>query len=352
MNAPQSLQALALGEEDAALPEGLRSCEPAEFEFTIVLLPGFSQLCLASLVEPLHIVNNLTRSEQFRWRLACPGGSSVKSAAGFELGVSTTLDDENNRILAGHRPRQVFFCSGEGVQDQIDSSLIRLVRSCVRLQIPVVALGSATFILAHAGLLADAACTVHWPKICALSERYGRINVQNSLFVGDGLITTCAGEFAAFDLVIDLIGKYLGNDLVREVCALVLADRWRSGEQRQSAPLALGHRVTSSKLVAAARLMEQHVDDKISIDDLARQVRVSRRQIERLFRQHLGMTPWQYYTALRLERARQLVRFTTMPIIEIAVACGFETASHFTKCFRSKFNISPSSLRRSAFCRV
>ncbi|WP_199201043.1 GlxA family transcriptional regulator [Mesorhizobium sp. 131-2-1] len=347
MNAPPQLKAFHEREGETALPDARFLVETPVAELTIVLLPGFSQLCLASLVEPLHIANKLTQRVHFKWRLIGQDGGSVTSASGFKVAVSATLDDENKRISAG-QPGRIFLCAGEGVENHINPSLLRLVRSCVRMRVPLVALGSATFVLAHAGLLDDASCTVHWPQIVTLSERFGRLNVQNSLFVSDGLMTTCAGEFAAFDFVIDLIGKQFGDELVRGVCALALADRWRSGEQHQSAPPGLSYSGTSGKLITVVRLMEKHVDEVLSIDNLAREIGLSRRQIERLFQQHLGTTPWQYYTGLRLERAKQMIRFTDMPIIEIAVACGFQTASHFTKCFRTRFNTSPSTLRRSS----
>ncbi len=333
------------GRESA--PDGRSLAETPVVELAIVLLPGFSQLCLASLVEPLHIANKLRGRIHFEWRLVGHDGSSVTSASGFQVAVSSTIDDENKRIVDGKSSR-VFLCAGEGVEDQITPSLLRLVRSCVRMWAPLIALGSATFVLARAGVLTDTDCTVHWPQIVALSERFGHIRVQNSLFVSDGLITTCAGEFAAFDFVMDLIGKHFGDELVREISALALADRWRSGDQQQSAPPGLTYSGTNGKLISVVRLMEQHLDDQLNINDLAYQVALSRRQIERLFQKHLGTTPWQYYVGLRLERAKQMVRFTDMPIIEIAVACGFQTPSHFTKCFRTRFDISPSTLRRSS----
>ncbi|TGQ40541.1 MULTISPECIES: GlxA family transcriptional regulator [unclassified Mesorhizobium] len=315
-------------------------------EYVLVLSPGFSNLSLSALIEPLYIANKILLREQFKWRFVSSDGQGVTSSSGFQVSVANSIEDESKRIGLGVKPRRLVLCTGEGVHNHIDATLLRLIRYCTRIQVPIVAIGTATFVLAHAGLLTEGECTVHWPQIAVLAESYGRINVQNALFVTKGSLTTCAGELSTFDFAIDLITNELGPELAREVRSLAVADQSRSGEQRQTAPPGLGTREASDKLMKVVGLMERHADEKLRIDELAQKVQLSRRQIERMFRRHVGATPWQYYTTLRLERARQMVRYTSLPIIEVAVACGFETPSHFTKRFRDQFDISPSALRR------
>ncbi|MER9191510.1 helix-turn-helix domain-containing protein [Mesorhizobium australicum] len=101
----------------------------------------------------------------------------------------------------------------------------------------------------------------------------------------------------------------------------------------------------AKKLLRILQLMEKNVEEPLSLRDISRRAELSRRPIERLFERHLSTTPWQHYLSLRLTKARQLIEMTAMPITDVAIACGFVSGSHFSKCFREHFKILPSRLR-------
>ncbi|TIU68314.1 MAG: helix-turn-helix domain-containing protein [Mesorhizobium sp.] len=239
----------------------------------------------------------------------------------------------------------IVVCAGERVESHASASLMKLLRLCRRHRIPIGALGTATWLLAETGILNDTACTIHWEKLTALSESFGRLRVTDRLFVRDGDVVTCAGEFASFDLAMELISDHLGKDYASAVCRHTTAGHWRLGSDRQGAT---GAQYTSiSKRVAEViSLMEQHIEDPLPLYDIAKCVGLSRRQIERLFERYVSCSPMRYYLRLRLEWAKRLIEQTNMPFLEIAVACGFVSSSHFSKCFREIFGKAPSDCRR------
>lgn len=119
----------------------------------------------------------------------------------------------------------------------------------------------------------------------------------------------------------------------------------RSGSNRQTGPSGLAFAGVSDKLVAAMRVMEENVEVPFSMGEVANLVGVSRRQLERLFAAHIGLPPVRHYLKIRVDHAKRLIEGTRMPLIDIAVACGFMSASHFSKCFREYHGTSPQQCR-------
>lgn len=119
----------------------------------------------------------------------------------------------------------------------------------------------------------------------------------------------------------------------------------RDIHDRQRVPLGarVGHH--DSKLLSVVQLMESNLSEPLALEAISHRVGLSRRHVERLFRLYLGRSPARYYLEVRLDRARQLLRQTSLPVIEIAIACGFVSASHFSKCYRETYNCSPQSER-------
>ncbi|WP_432283966.1 GlxA family transcriptional regulator [Aminobacter sp. BA135] len=312
--------------------------------FHILLLPGFSQLCLASMIEPLRLANSLSGKRLFCWQLASLDGHPVASASDMSLAVSGNVYAQEGTITACGRSA-VLVCAGEGVEHHGTSDLRNFLRRIHRAAVPIYALGTATWLLAAAKLLDGARCTIHWGKMAALYETFHGLAIDDALFVRDGAIVTCAGEFAAFDLAMELVGQHCDVELVRDICQRLAADRWRDGASAQSMLPGLRFGSAGKKLSRILQLMQTNIEDPLSLQDIAREVSLSRRQIERLFLRHLSTTPRQHYLTLKLRRARQLIEMTEMSVTAIAIACGFTSASHFSKSFKDHFGVLPSVLR-------
>ncbi len=350
MNAPSKHTVFSIGScvpGPTGLARDIARSESGATEFLVLLLPGFSQLCLSSLVDPLRLANTLSGHELFRWKLTSLDGRSVASVSGITVEVSGSFAESAGAALY-EKQAAVMVCAGEGVESHGSLELRALLRRAARGRLPIYALGTATWLLADAGLLNDARCTIHWGKMAALSESFYDLAIDDALFVRDGQIVTCAGELAAFDLAIDIVQLRCGTEVARSICQHVTADRWRDGASCQSVPPGLRYGNAGKKLLRIIHLMERNIEEPLSLEEISERVSLSRRQIERLFERYLSTTPWQHYLGLRLAKARQLIELTPMPIMDVAVACGFVSSSHFSKSFRDHFQVLPSKLRTAA----
>ena len=160
------------------------------------------------------------------------------------------------------------------------------------------------------------------------------------LFEIDGERYTCAGGAAAGDMMLQIIANDYGDDLSGMVADMILySARGSRVEQRLSIPGRYG--VRHPKLITVIRAMEMHIEDPVRPSALAEQAGMSTRQLERLFRRYLNRSPKRYYMELRLQRARNLLLQTEMSVINVALACGFASPSHFSKCYRKYFERTP-----------
>lgn len=314
-------------------------------DVTVVVLPGFSQLTLASLLEPFRRVNEVAGRQIFRWRIASAEGGQVMSATGISVLASSDFVLEKNLLFRSRAPWSVFICGGEDVERFITPELRGLLRAYSRQSVPLFGLGTGAWVLAASGLLKASKCTIHWKSMAAFAETYRDLDISDALYVSEGKTTSCAGEFATFDLVASIVQALCGDEMVKHICRLLIADRWRDSETRQAMPLTVKLSGASVSLVQAIWLMESNLQVPLPMRDIARRVGLSQRQIERLFLKYISKSPWNYYVSLRLEKGRQLLRQTSLPINEIAFSCGFTNSSHFSNCFRYHYGASPSSMR-------
>jgi transcriptional regulator GlxA family with amidase domain len=341
MNAPASLCAKTALRQ----PEKVSTASNQPFDIAVLALPGFSHLALHAYIEPFRLANSLSKVPLFRWRIAGIESRSVIGANGVSIPVDVTID----ALHTGNRDRlrldQLAIVAGELVEKQLTSQLHTFLRTLSRRGISISALGTATWLLAQSGLLTDTRCTIHWSRLAAFSEVFHKPRILDSLFVKDGQFSTCAGELAAFDLAVDLIACHAGSHIAQEVCRHATAEGHRSGSNRQTGPSGLAFAGASDKLVTALHIMEGNVEYPLPLKDVAKLSGVSRRQLERLFATHLGVPPARHYVKVRVDRARRLIEGTRMPLIDIAIACGFASASHFSKCFRIIHGTSPQQCR-------
>ena len=317
------------------------------YELAVLLIPGFSQVCLSSMIEPLRLANSLSMRDLFSWRLVSVTGTAVECASGIPVGVTGDIEAERRGLNAGRLPDAAIICSGDGIEQHCSAAVMSLLRLYARRGAWLYGVGTGTWLLAKSGLLTGVRCTIHWPKIAAFSETFDRLSIDDALFVRDGPIVTCAGGFASFDMMVDIIEREFGSDLALAVCRYLTTDQRRDGAISQSSPPGLRLAGTSDKLIRVVKLMERNLEEPLALAAIARAIMVSRRQIERLFHRYLSMTPHRYYLSLRLARARQLLNSTNLPILDIAIACGFESSSHFAKTCRDFFGASPSELREA-----
>ncbi len=309
------------------------------------LIPDFTMVAFATALEPLRAANRMAGFEAYRWRLASVDGQPVCASNGVEIAVDTSLADERQKMTGRDRPSMVIVCSGLSIDTYINRSVFAWLREEYNRGVALGGLCTGAHILAAAGLLANKRCAIHWENLPGFTERFPKANVFADLFEIDSNIYTCAGGTAAMDMMFQLIGDDFDDNLVNRVCEQMLTDRIRSPTDRQRLPLRARLGVQNSKVLTIIELMEANLTEPLSLVEIAEAVGLSRRQIERLFRQEMGRSPARYYLEIRLDRARHLLIQSTMPVVEVAVACGFVSASHFSKCYRELYARSPQQER-------
>ena len=307
----------------------------------LLLVPGFPMMAFSSAVEPLRAANLVSGRTLYQWHLLSPDGEAVQASNG----IPVVPDGPMAEAPALHA---LFVCSGLDPQGFDHPRAFAWLRERAQSGTPLGALSTGTFALARAGLLAGYRCTTHWEFLPALAEGYPGIEVSTGLLEIDRDRYTSAGGTAAMDLMLHLIARDHGDALAAAVSNNFLHGRIRAPADRQPMTEQIRLRTRAPKLAAAIDLMQVHVEHPLSTAELAARIGMSRRQLERLCQLHLGCTPRDYYMQLRLEHARVLLLETGLSLLNVALASGFTSQSHFGACYRHHFGHSPGTERRGA----
>ena len=302
------------------------------------MVPNFSMIAFSAAIEPLRVANRMSGETLFEWVISSPTDEPIRASNGARVDVDSTLAD-----LADCR--LVFVCGGLDVQSHTDQNTLNVTRRLDRQGAVVGAICTGTYVLAAAGLLNETRCTIHWENIDGLAEEFPHLEITNELFeIFDNRIT-CSGGTASLDMMLYLISQIHGQTLAAQVSDQFIHDRIRDPSDRQRMELRSRLGVSHPKLLTVVGLMETNLEEPMSQTELARQAALSTRQLERLFRKYLSTTPTRYYLNLRLARARHLLRQTSLSILSVALACGFVSASHFSKCYRETYGRTPRAER-------
>ncbi|WP_415402986.1 GlxA family transcriptional regulator [Tateyamaria sp. SN3-11] len=302
--------------------------------FVFVLLDNFTLLCFSAALESLRIANRMAEKELYSWRIIGDGGDIAYCSAGTGFKLDGDLDEVT-------RDDVVMICGGIDVQAATTKRLLGWLRREARKGVPVAGLCTAAYTLAKAGLLDGKRATIHWENQDSFSEEFQDVELTKSVFVVDDKRLTTAGGTSSIDLMLKLIADDHDEQLANAVADQLIYSSIRTDQdtQRLSVPTRIG--VRHPKLSQVIQIMEQNIEEPISPSILAKDVGMSTRQLERLFRRYLNRSPKRYYMELRLQKARNLLMQTDMSVINVALACGFASPSHFSKCYRAHYDTTP-----------
>ena len=203
------------------------------------------------------------------------------------------------------------------------------------------ALGAGIYPLAQLGLLDGHRVALHWRWQEDFAERFPQVGACSQLFEWDRQRLTACGGLAVLDMLLDMLARDHGSELAGAIAEELVLERIREGSERQRVPLRNRLGAGHPKLTQAVLLMEAHIEEPLTTDEIAQQVCVSRRQLERIFKQYLNRVPSQYYLELRLNRARQMLQQTSTSIVQIGLSCGFSSGPHFSSAYRNFFGVTP-----------
>ena len=321
--------------------------------YGLLLLPQFSMLSLSGAIDVLAEANRILDVPAFSTVLLSVGGAVVPSSSSLAIPVDGELDSAPD--LDG-----VFVLSDTPLPQRGYVAAVAWLRKFVQPNAMsaharhklVGGIGTGAYLMARANLLRGCRATIHWPYASLFAEDFPETVVSSNLFEIDGARLTCAGGGASVDMMLHWIGSLHGDDVVTELMDHFGLERLRKPTEHQRVPLSARIGGGQPKLTEAVSLMEANYEEPLPTEEIARLVGISRRQLERLFKQYLRSLPSRYYLELRLNRARHLVQQTSQSILQIGLSCGFSSGPHFSSAYRNHFGITPREQRSQRAART
>lgn len=302
----------------------------------LLVLPQASILEVASTLDPMRAANRHLGTDSYRWRVVSPNGRAVPLTCGIEL-------PSNGPLAAAEGADALVVIAGYQQWLGATSALIRELSRMAPRFAAVGGIDAGAWVLARAGLLNGYKATVHWEDHEDFATAHPGVDVQPSRFVIDRNRFTAGGAAPAADLMLHLIRARHGPALALQTAASFITTA-RDGHEPQVSPRKADPRLDPRVAAAIAR-MERRLDQPETAAETARAIGLSPRRLEQIFSENLGLTPAAYALSLRLQAARRMITDTRHPLAEVALRCGFSSASSLSRAFSAKFGVAPSRLR-------
>lgn len=307
-----------------------------------LLCDTFAMLPFISSLEPLRAANRYSEQHLYSWQLFSESGDSVIASNGLSMAADDKFSDD-------WKLDRLIVCGSHSPHLPTSPDTLRSLRRLSGRGVSMGSLDTGSYLLARANLIGSKRCTLHWENIPGFRQEFPHLNVSNELFEIDGKLFTCSGGDAALDMMLTIVAADHGQALASKAAELFVHSTIRSSSESQRMSVVERDGIFHPKLVSAIELMEANIDSPLRSEELASMVNLSKRQLERLFRSHLDATPTMHYQQIRLRAGHNLLLQTSMSVLEIADACGFSSADHFSKRFRAFFDQSPTDLRQQYF---
>lgn len=316
------------------------SDESQPIRLIIIVTPGFNLAATTAFIDPFRAANYLEGRTRFRWVLSSSAGGPCLASNGIavETGKLDSIKSDNFDI--------VVVSSSWAPESGRTPQLLAALRKWARAGKIIGALDTGAFLLAEAGLLSGRRATVHYEHIDAFQETYDEVHVCEDIFVQDGSRFTCSGGIASADVALHLVRTTCGASSANAAARYIFHPTLRPAGTSQNPATAEPLGSTAPEAIKRAiSVMEQHLEDALSIPDICTITGISHRQLDRLFLRYIGKSPALYYRDIRLDRARGLITQTDMLVSEIATASGFSSQAHFSRAYRDRFGLSPRTDR-------
>ena len=307
-----------------------------------LIFPGFPMACLTSMIEPLRAANEIGGEDVFSWKLISEDGKRVQASAKVWFEPDLGLDECDGLD-------QLYVLSGPSTQFAQPQTSEGRLRKLARHGMSVGAISGGVFPLARAGLLEGRVTSVHWCYEAAFGGEFPRLKTTEDVVVLDPVRPTASGAAAAFDLSLHLIEEILSAEIAVEVACWFQHPLVRGQGVTQRKPT-FAAEVTNDMLPPMVRraveVFSENIEDTIKIADVAQEIGVSLRQLERVFVSTTGKTPLGYYKSLRMHKARQMLLYGKDSMIQIALAVGYSSTSSLSKTYLEVFGILPKDDRK------
>ena len=293
----------------------------------------------ALCVETLRIANRVLGHDLFHWRAVTENGQAIVTSGGQTLTPDAATDQCDAApvciVLASYEPEAA--CT-----PKLLSWLRRLDRKGVRLG----CVDTGAFVLGKAGLLGVGKVAMHHESIAPFEELWAERSAPDHPFVVDQRRISSGGGIDTVDMMLAVVADSAGETIADQTAAIMRYD-WRHVAPNLGwsvGRLSLG--MLSRTLSDCVSLMQSRLEDPLQVAQISSRLGVPVWKLRAIFKRHLNTTPSRYYQGLRLERARQLLRWSDLSVSEVAAACGFADSATLGHAYRRKFGAAPSSERR------
>lgn len=295
-------------------------------DFEFLLFDGFSNLVLASAMEPLRDTKLRARRRRANWIVSTVDGQPATSSSGLKIAPDHSFDANNPAkrlvLVAGYHARKL-----------INRDLSAKLRVAARKANLIIALDCAPWLLAAAGLLDQRKAAIHWQERDAFFETFPKVQMSQDGYITSGPFLTCGGAHATFDMMLGLIRDLFGDDAAFEASTMFINEAPQHYDQLEQELRLTG----SQLLVTCFRLMVEHLETPLAPSDFAHRTGVSERSLHREFKHMVGVSPGKYYQMLRLKHAKHLAEESALNLTQIALRCGFSSAPSLCRAYKDTF---------------
>ena len=316
-----------------------------QYRFGFLLLPNCNMMALSAAIEPLRVANMLTEQALYSWQLFSTDGQQVKASNTTGIAVDGGLPQADEFLRAQDT---LFVCASWYPEQLDDQNLFAWLKKLARSQCRLGSIDTGAIVLARAQLLSGYRATANYDVLAGFSEDHPEVTVTDHLFEIDRNRISCSAGTAPMDMMLSLMREHWGEEITQRVSRHLFYQQLRSGGESQTALVREFGYDFPRQLQYAVHLMEQNIESRESIAQIAQQVGTSLRTLERLFQQHTQMTPAHFYLRLRLEKSRQYLLHTRMSVLQVAIACGFLSQEHFARRYKAVFGRTPREERQVA----
>lgn len=313
--------------------------DKSPLHYGFLLLPEFSNLCLANAVEPLRAANHFAVSRLYNWSLLSPDGQAITTSSGLTVAADSALSEVKRLDI-------LFAVAGYDYRRMVSRELNAELRRFARAGCLIAGLDTGSYLMAAAGLLNGFRATIHWQELESFAEEFLEVEVVPDRFVLDRNRITAGGATTTLDLMLQIISRDYGEAQALDVAGVLIYDQHQHAQDPQAGLALRGTGRLPPKLVDSIAVMQDNIEVPLPLATLALQVGLSQRELQRLFKRQLQTTPHRYYLHLRLSVARSLLLETRKGLGEVAARSGFSSAATLSHAYVRHFGQPPSAARR------
>ncbi len=309
----------------------------ASLKTAVLVLDRCNTLSFAAAVDPMRAANRRAGRTLFKWQFFTATGAPAQLTSGLQIQGPPIAQLDTCDLLV--------MVAGFDLEDHASPRFLASLRRLCNAGVAVAAIDGAPWLLARAGLLDGYRATTHWEDLEDFATRFPGVDTRRDRFVIDPPFATSGGAAPGLDMMLHLISSRFGASLATRVASVFVYDPQPAGQQATGPGTTPRPIRRNPQIARALKLMETHIDEPLSIPEIARRLSLSTRSLEQRFATHLGQSPHGYYLQLRLNEAHRLAIDTSMSVQEIASTTGFASQASFARAFRKEHDLSVRDLR-------